>query len=145
MSGIIVGVDGSGHSHRALEWAMTEAAIRQAPLTVITVAQAVMSHWGAIHYPEDPVLTERTRQAIEEAIGKAQARLGDTSPAPVTIEMASGMPAGVLLKAARDASMIVVGSRGAGGFSRLLLGSVSTQLAHHAPCPIVVIPSEDRG
>lgn len=145
MSGIIVGVDGSGHSHRALEWAMTEAAIRQEPLTVITVAQTVMSHWGAIHYPEDTALTERTREAIAEAVEKVQAKLGETAPASVTIEMVRGMPAEEILKVARDADMIVVGSRGAGGFTRLLLGSVSTQLTHHAPCPIVVIPSEDRG
>ena len=145
MSGIIVGVDGSGHSHRALEWAMAEAAIRQAPLTVITVAQTVISHWGAIHYPEDTALTERTRQAIEEAIEKTRAKLGDPGPTSVTIEMVTGMPAEEILKAARGADMIVVGSRGVGGFSRLLLGSVSAQLTHHSPCPVVVIPAEDHG
>lgn len=146
MSGIIVGVDGSGHSHRALEWAMNEAAIRQAPLTVITVSQsAVASPWGLIHYPEDHAVAERTRQDIAGAVEKAQAKLGDTNPASITIQMVSGMPTEELLSAATDADMIVVGSRGAGGFARLLLGSVSTQLAHHAPCPVVVIPPEDRG
>ena len=50
-----------------------------------------------------------------------------------------------LLAAARDADMIVVGSRGAGGFARLLMGSVSTQVSHHARCPVVIVPAEDRG
>ena len=56
----------------------------------------------------------------------------------------SGLPAEELLSAARDADMIVVGSRGAGGFARLLMGSVSTQITHHALCPAVIIPWDDR-
>lgn len=145
MTGILVGVDGSSHSHRALEWAMNEAAIRHAPLTVITVFQtAVASHWGAIHYPEDHAQAEQTRQAIDEAVEKAQTELGHTNPASVTIQMVNGIPAEEIIKAAWDADMVVIGSRGAGGFSRLLLGSVGTQVAHHAPCPVVVIPTEDR-
>ena len=56
-----------------------------------------------------------------------------------------GGPAARLLAAARDADMIVVGSRGAGGFARLLMGSVSTQVSHHARCPVVIVPAEDRG
>ena len=56
-----------------------------------------------------------------------------------------GGPACRLLAAARDADMIVVGSRGAGGFARLLMGSVSTQVSHHARCPVVIVPAEDRG
>lgn len=54
-------------------------------------------------------------------------------------------PAHELLSAAKDADMIVVGSRGTGGFTRLLMGSVSTQVSHHAHGPVVIIPPEDRG
>ena len=54
-------------------------------------------------------------------------------------------PAYLLLAAARDADMIVAGSRGAGGFARLLMGSLSTQISHHARCPVVIVPAEDRG
>ena len=68
------------------------------------------------------------------------------SPGPVGDgEVVSGTPAHELLSAAKDADLIVVGSRGAGGFTRLLMGSVSTQVSHHAHCPVVVIPPEDRG
>jgi nucleotide-binding universal stress UspA family protein len=61
----------------------------------------------------------------------------------VTVRAATGLPAEALLEAAADADMLVVGSRGAGGFKRLLMGSVSTQVTHHAPCPVVVIPDEN--
>ena len=65
MPGIIVGIDGSDHSRQALEWAVNEAAARHAPLTVLTVSQAMASYWGGpVAYPEDPELTE---QALKEA------------------------------------------------------------------------------
>jgi nucleotide-binding universal stress UspA family protein len=145
MPGIIVGVDGSSYSQRALEWAVTEAAIRHAPLTVITVYRAVAGYWGsAISSPDAPAPADRARQAAREAAGKALAALGDNRPASVTIQAISGSPAEKLLDAARDADMIVVGTRGAGGFARLRLGSVSTHLTHHAHCPVAVIPPDDR-
>ena len=145
MSGIIVGVDGSVHSHRALDWAMKEAAIRQAPLTVVTVAQVLAGYWDVGPYLGDKTLVEEARDAAAEAVEKAQAKLGDTGPASITIKAVTGIPAEQILDAAKDADMIVVGSRGAGGFARLLLGSVSTHIAYHAHCPVVVIPSDDRG
>ena len=55
-----------------------------------------------------------------------------------------GIPSQELLIAAKDADMLVVGSRGAGGFARLMLGSVSSQVTHHARCPVVIVPPEDR-
>ena len=71
MPGIIVGIDGSGHSKRALEWAMKEAAIRQAPLTVITVHEAVAGYYGGIvSYPDDPERTEKAR--AEEALQRSR-------------------------------------------------------------------------
>jgi nucleotide-binding universal stress UspA family protein len=71
MPGIIVGVDGSGHSQRALEWAMKEAAIRHVPLTVLTVNQAVVGYYGdAINYPEDQALTEKAREAAQAETDK---------------------------------------------------------------------------
>jgi nucleotide-binding universal stress UspA family protein len=61
----------------------------------------------------------------------------------VTVRAVVALPAEALLKAAADADMLVVGSRGAGGFKRLLMGSVSTQATQHAPCPVVVIPADE--
>jgi nucleotide-binding universal stress UspA family protein len=146
MPGIIVGIDGSAHSRRALEWAAREAAIRRVPLTVLTVQQAVTGFWGgAVAYPGDQALAEQVLKAAQEETDEVLERLGDESSRPrVTVQAVNGIPAETLLGAAADADMIVVGSRGAGGFKRLLMGSVSSQITHHAHCPVVVIPPADR-
>lgn len=142
MSGIVVGIDGSGHSEHALEWAAREAGIRQVPLTVITVHPAVVSYWGtAITYPEDKAITVRIQDAAREMAGKVIGRLGGSAPPQVTINAVTGSPAEELLAAGKDADLLVVGSRGAGGFARLIMGSVSSQVVHHAHCPVVVIPA----
>jgi nucleotide-binding universal stress UspA family protein len=144
MPGIIVGIDGSKHSTLALEWAMKEAAIRHAPLTVITVHPVIAGFSGRpITYPTDDAQVDQARKAVHEEVDKTLAGLGGPGP-EVTVQAVSGFPAEVLIGAGQDADMIVVGSRGAGGFSRLLLGSVSSQVTHHARCPVVVIPQEDR-
>ena len=67
MPGIIVGVDGSGHSRRALDWAIREAAIRHTPLTVLTVQQAITGFWGApVAYPGDPELAGHARKIAKD-------------------------------------------------------------------------------
>lgn len=147
MSGIIVGTDGSTHSRRAMEWAIREAGVRRTSLTVLNVHEAVADYWGTVTYPGDQELADQARKAAQKEADDILARLGDEpSPLSVTIQGAAGLPAEEIIKAAADADaeMIVVGCRGAGGFRRLLLGSVSTQLTHHAHCPVVIIPSEGR-
>jgi len=144
MPGIIVGIDGSVHSRRALEWAVSEAALRHAPLTVLTVNQAVAGYWGPVVYPSDQDLTRQIRETAQEETDSVLEKAGEESrPPSVTVRAVTGLPAEELLSAAAGADMLVVGSRGAGGFKRLLLGSVSTQVTHHAPCPVVVIPDND--
>jgi len=147
MPGIIVGIDGSAHSRRALEWAVSEAATRHAPLTVLTVHQAVANMWGGspVTYIGDP---ELTAQALKEVQKETDDVLDAADPASrppsVTVRAVAGLPVEELLRAAEGADMLVVGARGAGGFKRLLLGSVSTHVTHHARCPVVVIPT-DKG
>jgi nucleotide-binding universal stress UspA family protein len=144
MSGIIVGVDGSGHSDRALDWAAREAALRQVPLTVLTVHQVAVGYTGtAIYLPADEAPTERARGLAQDRTDKVLAGLS-AAPSQVTVRSVAGIPSQELLNAAKDADMLVVGSRGAGGFTQLLMGSVSAQVIHHAPCPVVVIPAEGR-
>jgi nucleotide-binding universal stress UspA family protein len=143
MPGIFVGVDGSTGSHRALEWAVREAGIRKAPLTVVTVQQAVVGFFGTtVVYPGDDELTEIARKtALTETEEVLDQVADDSRPASVAVQAVLGVPAEELLKAAVDGDMIVVGSRGAGGFKKLLLGSVSSHAVHHGHCPVVVIPS----
>jgi len=145
MPGILVGVDGSGHSQRALEWAMKEAGLRHASLTVLTVHQAVAGYYGGVSvYPDDPALTEEARQTAQAETDKVLASLAEPRPASVTVTAVHGFPVEEIIKAGRDADIIVLGSRGAGGFTRLMMGSTAGQVAQHAPCPVLIVPPENR-
>ena len=146
MSGIIVGVDGSGHSQRALERAMHEAALHQVPLTVITVSEAIRGYFsGMAIYPDDAERTEEARKLAQAEADKVLAELDEPRPASVTVKAVHGFPVEELINAGKDADMIVVGSRGAGGFTRLMMGSVANQVAQHAHCPVLIVPPENRG
>ena len=143
MSGILVGVDGSGHSQRALEWAAKEAALRNTSLTVLTVHQAVAGFWGgALHYQGDDALVHKVAEAAKAETDKVLASLGDSKPASVHISAIEGFPAEEIIIAGADADIIVLGSRGGGGFSRMLLGSVSSQVVEHADVPVLIVPAE---
>jgi nucleotide-binding universal stress UspA family protein len=124
---------------------MREASLRHVPLTVLTVHQAITGYLGRpIDYSGDKPATEQARDVAQEETNKVLEELGDQRPDSVTVSAVNGLPSEELLNASADADMIVVGSRGAGGFARLLLGSVSTQVTHHARCPVVVIPADNR-
>jgi nucleotide-binding universal stress UspA family protein len=144
MSGITVGVDGSDHSHRALEWAMKEAALQHAALTVLIVHEVMASHWtgNPVIVPQDEALLGEARAWAEDAVAKVASQLGDAQPATVTVRAVSGFAGEELIDAAKDSDLVVVGSRGGGGFARLLLGSVSNKVVHHAECPVVVVPHD---
>jgi nucleotide-binding universal stress UspA family protein len=140
MPGIVVGVDGSGDSQEALEWAVKHAAIENAPLTVLTVHEVVASAWtgNPIVYPEDRPDEEKARQNAQEAVNKTISDLNVHLPS-VTVRAVSGQPARALIDASGDADMVVVGSRGGGGFANLSMGSVSSKVVSHAACPVVVV------
>src|SRR5947209_18501404 len=141
MSGIIVGVDGSTHSRKALEYAAKEAVAHHTSLTVITVHQAVRDVYGGVsNYPDDASLTEKARQAAQADTDEVLAGIAE-KPESVTVKAVHGLPADELVKAADGADMLVIGSRGTGGFARLVLGSVATQVSHHAGCPVLIIPA----
>lgn len=145
MPGILVGLDGSHYSERALEWAAKEAAIRHAPLRVLAVHTVLVGWTGrGVPDPEDNELVVRTKASAQELTDKVLAGIGSARPDGVTVDAVNGIPADVLLRASEDADMIVLGARGGGGFARLRLGSVSDQVAHHAHCPVVIIPLGDR-
>ena len=145
MPGILVGLDGSHYSERALEWAAKEAAIRHAPLRVLAVHTVPVGRSGrGTPYPEDNEIVVRTKASAQELTDKVLAGIGAARPNGVTVEAVNGIPADVLLRASEDADMIVLGARGGGGFARLHLGSVSDQVAHHAHCPVVIIPHANR-
>src|SRR6516164_6090546 len=141
MPGILVGIDGSDNSGKALEWAVREAGLRGTSLTVLAVHQVASNHWiGDLEtHPSDRPETEMVRQAAEDTVQKAVSQVGEPAPASVTVRAVSGVPARELVAASADADLVVVGSRGGGGFARIRLGSVSNQVASHADSPVVVI------
>jgi nucleotide-binding universal stress UspA family protein len=148
MPGIVVGVDGSANSNCALEWAVREAAIKNQPLTVLTVNEVAASFWtgNPITVPADEVLLERAREAATELADKAVSELGKSRPASVTVKTVNGFAADELVGASQDADLLVVGARGSaharGGMGyHAPLGSISNKVLHHAECPVVVVPA----
>jgi nucleotide-binding universal stress UspA family protein len=142
MTTIVVGVDGSEHAKAALRWAVDEAT-RVGGATVVAVTS-----WQYPITPASPWMTgyEVPIDLSEPTTEMLRATIADVvsvPPAGVTVEqrVEVGPPAQVLLEAAKDADLLVVGTRGLGGFKGLLLGSVSHQIATHAPCTVVIVPS----
>ena len=143
MPGIVVGVDGSEHGQRALDWAVKEAGLRGASLTVLAVHQVAGNHWTGDPeiYPADAPEAEKLRQSAQEVVQKAVDAAGAPAPASVTVRAVSGIAAQELIKASNDADLVVVASRGGGGFARLMLGSTSQQVVNHSAAPVVVSPA----
>jgi nucleotide-binding universal stress UspA family protein len=138
---IVVGVDGSVPANRALRWAADEARLRRGLLEVVHAWRPPVSLIGIA--PDamaavDPVEMEgAARDVLDAAVGAVDP--GGLA-GPVERTLSSSGAAWAILESARRADLVVVGSRGRGGFAGLMLGSVSHQVSHHAPCPVVVIP-----
>lgn len=141
MAEIVVGVDGSPGGDAALAWALQEAALRGA--TVVAVSAWVYPTAASLSALATASIDPKEfEQGAKDVLAESVERvLRDTgSHVPVRQLVGEGPPAQVLLDAAAaGADMIVVGSRGRGGFAGLLLGSVSQQVAHHATVPVVIV------
>ena len=142
MPGIVVGLDGSDGARRALDWAMQEAAVHGAPLTVVAVHEVPKSYWGGIPVvgPGDASVMNTLQQAAEEMTQRAAARLGDRGPTSVTVRARTGFVVKEILDAAQDADLVVLGSRSTSSLSRLLIGSVSHEVMQHSRCPVAIVP-----
>jgi nucleotide-binding universal stress UspA family protein len=146
MAKIVVGVDGSDASKDALRWAVEEARLRgasvdavhawQAPILPPDVGTSLGPSMSAFEMTDLlPRLEESARLAVEQIV---QDVVGEGDGVDITPRAIEGPPANALIDAARDADLLVIGSRGHGGFAGALLGSVSLQAVQHAPCPVVV-------
>ena len=138
MRGIVVGVDGSRESERALEWAVTEARLRKTSVSAVHVW--TYPYFGAAPITP-PILDQEQIEADARALLEAVVSKVATEGVTIHARLYEGSAGRCLLDAAKDAELLVVGSRGRGGFAELLLGSVSHQVAHHAPCPVVIVPA----
>lgn len=141
MTGIVVGLDGSPHSQDALNWAIAESSLRNVPVTVLAVAPAPGSIWGITGaIPASEETTDKVRQAAQKMVDETASSAGQA----ITLRVVSGVPADELIKASEGADLLVVAARGSGGFARLVIGSVSSQVVQHARCPVVVVPGRAR-
>ncbi|MGH9230507.1 MAG: universal stress protein [Acidimicrobiales bacterium] len=133
---IVVGVDGSENSARALRWGLDDARVRGATVAAVHAWHAPYSMSFAAAAVDFPSFEDAARRLLDRVVDAAEA---ERPGVPVERVLVAGSAADVLLGAARGAALAVVAGRGVGGFRGLLLGSVSQQLAHHAPCPVVVV------
>jgi len=144
MERIVVGIDGSDTSRQALAWAVREAVTHGGRVEAVTtwhLPYPEMYPYG-VAAGEDKELHERQAREVLDGVvdGTDTAGLAE----PVERIVACGHPASTLVDMAKGADLLVVGSRGRGGFAGLLLGSVSTYCVHHAACPVLVVrPHED--
>jgi nucleotide-binding universal stress UspA family protein len=140
---IVVGVDGSEASVDALRWAVAEARLRGARVVAV---HAWLFPDVVLRRREPPPGYEELRRSAQEVLDAALESVAETA-AGVDVErrVVEGVPSEQLVAAAEGADMLVLGSRGLGGFAGLLLGSVSQQCAHHARCPVVIVHHGERG
>ena len=139
MGRIVVGVDGSDTSVAALRWAMQEGQLRACEVEAI-YAWTIPVMYGPMGAIATPPPRADMLEAVQAELSKAIVTAGGVGQ--VTERIVEAPAAQALVEASQDADMLVVGSRGLGGFRGLLLGSIGQQCAHHAGCPVVIIPHE---
>jgi nucleotide-binding universal stress UspA family protein len=134
---IVVGVDGSDASRDALRWAAGQAAVTGATLWAITTWHIPMINYGAAMPGSiEADVTRDSKEALDQALSEV---VGPEPSIKVVADVVEGHPADVLVRAAEEAELLVVGSRGHGAFKGMFLGSVSTHCVSHASCPVVVV------
>jgi nucleotide-binding universal stress UspA family protein len=136
---ILVGVDGSPSSHKALAWAAAEASDHGADLVVLNVWEhTLLPPSGSVSVSERYV-PDPSQRTAEDLVQDIKEVLGENPTVPVQPRVKQGSPAKVLIEESADADLLVVGTRGHGGFRGLVLGSVSQHVAAYAPCPVTVV------
>jgi len=133
---IVVGVDGSPQSRQALRWAARQAKLTGAFLQVITCWESSTTYGWIPPFPAHSDTGAEATHTLEATVAEV---LGDDPGIHIDLTVVEGQAAPALLEAARGASLLVVGSRGHGEFTGLLLGSVSERCVTHAPCPVTVV------
>ncbi|AGL16960.1 universal stress protein [Actinoplanes sp. N902-109] len=138
---IIVGADGTDSSNAAVDWAAGEARRRDLPLRIV---HAFDWEWREARFDLHSEYIDIARKIADAIAGAAEDRARKVAPdLAISTDALVGHAAPRLLEVSRDAAMLVVGSHGRGGFTGLLLGSVSQRVATHAPCPMVVVRGRD--
>jgi len=143
--GVVVGVDGSDGALWALDRAVVEAAAHALPLYVVASVNPAPTGYtpGMVDLVQESIerLLAGMSEVVTRGIESVLARHPD--PPRLSLHIVLGNPVEILLQASGPHHTLVVGTRGNGGFARLLLGSVSTALVHHSTCPVLVVPSPE--
>jgi nucleotide-binding universal stress UspA family protein len=139
MAQIVVGIDGSDESKAAFRWALEEARLRKASVRAVHAWHDPYTLAPGYGLPEDFEFPALQKAAQERLAATVDELVGENPDVTIEQLVLEGRPASILVEAAEDADLLVVGSRGHGGFAGLLLGSVSQQCAHHATCPVVIV------
>jgi len=143
---IVAGVDGSPSSLSALRWAIRQAGLTGAAVDAVLAWHYPIATGGYGWAPTGMTTSFDFKENAEKVLAEAISTVcGPGSSVPVRARVVEGIPAQVLLDASDGAELLVVGSRGHGGFTEALLGSVSQHCVHHAHCPVVVIRGQEHG
>ncbi len=140
METIVVGVDGSSGADQAVRFAADEARLRGALLRLVTAWHVPAVAYGGIGVAVVDAGAEYEEEAKRSLEGKVERLASELEGIQLEQVVREGRAASALVEEAADADLLVVGSRGHGGFIGLLIGSVSSECAHHAPCPVVIVP-----
>ncbi|MEU9045721.1 MULTISPECIES: universal stress protein [unclassified Kitasatospora] len=146
---VVVGTDGSEHARRAMVFALREAQLRGVGVRTVCAyggghtepSDRGMTGWNRASGEPSPHLHDIVSREVTDSVEELRRQVGEPF-VEVEVRCERGRPAQVLLDASRDASLLVVGTRGAGIWGRLALGSTSTAVVHHAHVPVVVVPPE---
>lgn len=145
MNRIVVGVDGSAGSQAALAWAVDEARLHGATLVAVNAWEAPIVYGSGFApvpaLPPDGAYEDAARSLLDSALEQV---VGSDEAINIERHVVEGPAGEVLLSAAHDADLLVLGSRGHGTLMGMLLGSVSQHCAHHAPCPVVIVPNPEH-
>jgi nucleotide-binding universal stress UspA family protein len=142
---IVAATDGSAESLRAVDWAAREAVLRGATLRVVSAVALPPRMIGARAMSGHEAVAGTLREQRDEALAAAAERAAKAGPGLlVTADQLEGAPAQAVTETGSGALMLVVGSRGAGAFAAMILGSVSRYVATHASCPVVIVREESR-
>jgi len=141
---VVVGVDGSASSLAALRWAVRQAGLTGGVVEAVVAWEYPSYYWYGWPPPSTGDSADweaNARQILDEAISKSTS---PDDPVEIRTRVVKGNPAGVLINAAHDADLLVVGNRGHGGFTEALLGSVGQHCTQHARCPVVVVRGREE-
>jgi nucleotide-binding universal stress UspA family protein len=140
---IVVGVDGSPSSQAAFRWAIRQARLTGGGVWAVTAWHRPLAYGYPVPISPLSSAEEIAERVLRTAIDEIEREPGE--PVPITGKIVEGNAAKVLLQESQDADLLVIGSRGHGGFEEALLGSTGQHCVHYAACPVVVIRGEEHG